>query len=302
MPSQLPPDFEHVASTQQRVKVILGTLTLISRHPWAGNGLGSFEALFPQALADTGLKSLENNTFTHPHNEVLFVLAEGGAVALAGLLVLGSLWLWPSLHLLQRTLGKLKVEQFGYWLPPLLGLPMVIHIMTEYPLYLSVPHLMVLLLLFRCGMPESALKRCRVSLPLRVTLLPLVFAGCIVALMVFSAGLSTQSELTRAEDEINIGRVPVLPAATWLTLTQASRLNYDHYMLSAIQPAFWHSFSAMNDFTLWGTRELAVHNDAEISAAMMAIARFRGDNRARAVLSKEAGRVFVNDSRFMESL
>lgn len=299
MPSGTPADFTHTASTQQRLKVVRGTVELISRHPLAGNGLGSFEALFPSALADTGLQSQENDTFTHPHNELLYVQAEGGVVAMVGLLILGGLWLWPFVYNVRKSYSTSKTPQ-GSLLLSLAGLPVIIHIMTEYPLYLSAPHLLVLLLLFRCSLPETALGPYPIALPIRFIIIPIGLVGCIMVLAALGEGLQAQSVLTRAEDDMNAGLLPELPGQSWRTWTQAERLDYDRHMLAIAQPAFWRSVPAMENFTVWGVRKLAVHNDAEISAAMMAIARYRGDNHSAFVLGRKAARTFVTDSRFRE--
>lgn len=294
MPSGTPADFVHEASTQQRMRVIYGTLTLIARHPLVGNGLGSFESLFPQALADSGLKSVENQTFTHPHNEVLYVLAEGGITALIGLLILGGVWIWPALHHVRRGFN---LAREGLLLS-LAGLPIVIHMMTEYPLYLSAPHLMVLLILFRSALPETTLHFRRVSLVMRILVLPALSAGCFLVIVLLASGLHVQSELTYAEDEINAGLIPVLPMPGWRSFTQVDRLNYDRYMLAVSRPGFWRNKIAMDSFTHWGVMELTVHNDAEIAAALMAIADYRGDRCAKNELAERAARVFVADSRF----
>ncbi|EOU5815619.1 O-antigen ligase family protein, partial [Shigella flexneri] len=66
---------------------------LIQQRPLTGWGLGSFEATFPQALEDVGVTNIESDTATHPHNELLFVTAEGGIVALFGFLLLSGVWL-----------------------------------------------------------------------------------------------------------------------------------------------------------------------------------------------------------------
>ncbi|WP_228303760.1 O-antigen ligase family protein [Klebsiella aerogenes] len=311
MPSGRPADLEHAASTYQRALIIQGTLAMIKQHPLAGSGLGSFEARFPYGMADAGLESTESDTFTHPYNEILFVMAEGGVPALAGLLLLSGVWLWPVLyrlcHPLSNTLcpdtgrwlrGRESLSA-GNWLLPLTGLPILVHMMIEYPLYLSAPHLMLLLLLFRIGLPETALRRYRISGRVRAILLLAGSLASCVALGVLWAGLGTQSALTRAEMEMNAGLLPSLPDASWRTLTQAERLDYDRHMLMASTPGFLQRPRDLVAFTLWGKRWLVVHNNAEVSAAMMLIAQRRGDHASAERLREEAARVFVHDSRFL---
>ncbi|HGU9824263.1 TPA: O-antigen ligase family protein [Enterobacter cancerogenus] len=290
MPSGHNLDYSHTASTAQRLRVLAGTTEMIVQHPLTGSGLGSFESQFPSALEAAGLESLENDTFTHPHNEVMYVMAEGGFIALSGLLLLAGLWLWPVAHHLRRRDVR--------WLLSLTGLPIVIHMMTEYPVYQSAPHLMMLLLLYRAGLPAETLRAVRAPTMLRAVGLPAVCLCTCAALAVLTAGLTIQETLTRAEADMNAGLIPSLPAADWRTLTQAERLDYDRHMLAANGPGFARSPYAMAAFTVWGKRWLAVHNDAEVSAAMIFIARHRGDHDAAERLRVRAARVFVADERF----
>ena len=287
MPEGSRADLTHSLSNRERVVMLKGAVSMAAEHPFIGSGLGSFEARFPDVLAQAGLQP-RSSSITHPHNEVLYVLDEGGAVALTGLLMLAGIWLWPAFM------------RSGRWLLPLLGLPLVAHMMTEYPLYLSAPHLMLLLILFRAGLPEIALRKSRMPGPLRVTALPVACLIMIVALGILGEGFATQRALTLAEADMNAGLIPSLPEADWRSLTQVERLDYDRHMLAANTPGFTRNPRAMEDFTLWGNRWLAVHNDPEVSAAMIFIARRRGDWIEAERLRARASRVFIQDDRFFK--
>lgn len=310
MPTGAPADLVHEGSTQQRIRVLDGTAMMIAQHPLAGSSLGSFEARFPEALEAAGLQSVESDTFTHPHNEAMYVMAEGGTVALAGLLLLAGVWLWPAAYRLRHPVVNAPCPDTGRWLRagaglsaggwllPLTGLPVVMHMMTEYPLYQSAPHLMLLLVLFRAGLPEAVLRPARVPAPARAGALSLA-ALCLLALAVLWAGYGVQSALTVAEAEMNQGLLPALPGEDWRSLTQVERLDRDRHLLAANTPGFLQRPGATAVFTVWGARWLAVHNDAEVSAAMLLIARRRGDLAAAEALRRRAARVFVHDDRFL---
>ena len=299
MPSGRPADFAHPASTEQRLRVLEGSLQLVMQHPFAGNGLGSFEATFPEALARAGLESQENDTVTHPHNELVYVAAEGGAVSLTGFLMLAGLWVWPAFRRLSSCAGSPHCSSDRMaWFLPFAGLPVVIHMMTEYPLYQSAPHLMLLIILFRIGLPDAVLRPVRIAKTARFYILPACALLMVAALVVLVCGFSVQRALTHAEIAMNEGRQPVLPPSGWKSLTQAERLSRDRYLLMANRPGFGFDSRQMQHFTLWGAQWLAVHNDADVSAAMIYIARRRGDLWAAARLRAEAARVFVSDARF----
>jgi len=285
MPEGSQADLTHTLSNRERVVMLKGAVSMAAEHPLIGSGLGGFEARFPDVLAQAGLQA-RSSSITHPHNEVLYVLDEGGAIALTGLLMLAGIWLWPAFR------------RGGRWLLPLLGLPLVVHMMTEYPLYLSAPHLMLLLVLFRVGLPDIALRESRILIPLRVTVLPVACLLMVVVLGILYEGFAMQRTLTLAEADMNAGLIPTLPEADWRSLTQAERLDYDRHMLAANTPGFTRSPRAMADFTLWGNRWLAIHNDPEVSAALIFIARRRGDWVEAERLRERAARVFIHDDRF----
>lgn len=309
MPSGMPADLTHETSNVQRMLMLEGTAAMISQHPLEGSGLGSFEVLFPQVIEDIGLR-MASSSVTHPHNELMYVAAEGGVTALVGLLLIAGVWVWPLVYRLRhpnycgtcpdtgRWLHAHEGLSGGGWLLPLTGLPIVVHMMTEYPLYLSAPHLLLLILLFRTGLPENVLRPVRVPALPRAFALPLTFLVLPYSLAVLGTGFITQLELTTAEEKMNQDLMPVLPEANWRTLTQIERLDRDRHLLRANVPGFLTRSQDTAEFTTWGERWLAVHNDAEVSAAMALIAHYRGDLATEARLRRHAARVFVHDKRF----
>ncbi|MHA6314042.1 O-antigen ligase family protein [Pantoea sp. S-LA4] len=294
MPAGQHADLIHQKSTVERVLMLEATAEMIGQHPWAGSGLGSFEAQFPLAVVTLGLVQ-KSDTVTHPHNEALYVWAEGGIIAMAGLLLLAGIWIWP---LILRLRDSLYLDKSG-WLLPLTGLPVVIHMMLEYPLYLSTPHLMLLLVLFRISLPDSVLQPVNVSRFGRAVTIPFLLGGLVI-LVGLKAGFITQSMLTQAEAEMNQGSLPTLPMASWRTMTQAERLDYDQHLLIANTPGFLQRSQAIGEFYIWGEKWLAVHNNPEVTAAMMIIAQRRGDHTTYERLRANAARVFIHDERFMQ--
>lgn len=284
-------DFQHIASTKQRLQQLAGTVEMIKKHPLLGSGLGSFESQLPEVMEVAGIHSFESDTVTHPHNEVLYVMSEGGIIALVGLLLLAGIWLWPAFHYASQRKGQ--------WLLALTSLPIVIHMMTEYPLYLSTPHLLLLLLLFRAGLPDMAMGRSSMPVWVRVTTIPAICLCMVAVLTILAAGFSTQLKLTMAEEDMNGGLIPSLPISDWRSLTHSERLDYDRHMLAANTPGFTRNYEAMAEFTEWGNRWLSVHNNSEVSAALQFIANRRGDKEEAERIRSQAARVFVHDTRFI---
>jgi O-antigen polymerase len=116
-------------------------LTMLTQAPWLGHGYGSFEYSFlhdfyaPQNI-HPGMTYMEEN-LDHPHNEVLFWLFEGGAVAIVGLLLMTVGYIW-TLWTIPGWTKRLSLFA--------LILPLLFHCFVEYPFYHSVVHFMVFII------------------------------------------------------------------------------------------------------------------------------------------------------------
>ena len=106
-----------------------------------GHGYGQFESSWrrhhaaeaaPPGNVIRGLHALN-----HPHNETLYWWVEGGAVALLGLLMLAYGFLSGLMALPAQKIGALLA----------LPTPILIHTQTEYPIYHSTLHWMLLVIL-----------------------------------------------------------------------------------------------------------------------------------------------------------
>ncbi|OYD25168.1 PglL family O-oligosaccharyltransferase [Oceanimonas baumannii] len=111
--------------------------------PLAGYGYGSFESAFYRTYADwRELTPDALPLFTemgHPHNEFLLWAIEGGAAPLLGLIIM----IWLAMRLLSQA----PFAQALAWTGILM--PVFVHSQTEFPMYHSLPHwFMVLVLLY----------------------------------------------------------------------------------------------------------------------------------------------------------
>lgn len=118
------------------------SLYLFSEKPLLGWGVGSFESVFLERFGGSLLETNER-IMSHPHNEILRWMVEGGFVGLVAtvLVIIGGVVLLLSTF-------KNKNENYIYCV---VALPIVFHMMTEFPLWLSMPHGIVLILLLRCA-------------------------------------------------------------------------------------------------------------------------------------------------------
>lgn len=168
----------------ERRAMLQVALLMIQAHPLAGQGLGSFETCFPVMLDRAGLVNSLPITLRHPHNELLWVWSEGGAVALGGLLLWLTLWLLPW-----RRRGRKGRWRSGRSpaVCALLTLPLMVQAMTESPLTLSALHGGLLVLLLRLALPVAVTRSRSRGACRRRALLPVAVWGLVAAGALFIA-------------------------------------------------------------------------------------------------------------------
>lgn len=124
------------SSNVRRLLMYETSFEMFTEQPLVGHGFANFAALYPYYQADVietqpRYRSVVDSSFTsHPHNEALKILVEGGLTGLAAMLILA----WGF----ARLLWRLPREQAGVCVALLA--PMGLHVLTEFPLQLSVVH------------------------------------------------------------------------------------------------------------------------------------------------------------------
>lgn len=109
--------------------------------PVTGHGLGSFQKVFQDKRKEYQQQDhlhLGNAPrFSHPHNEMIFWLVEGGLIALSGILIAAIVTFMQLIRLgWQRGLGYAA-----------LLIPITLHTQVELPFYISNTHWLLLLFL-----------------------------------------------------------------------------------------------------------------------------------------------------------
>lgn len=283
-------------STSSRLYMLRLTMQLIADHPLVGNGYGLFEALFGQ-LAQQAPPGLEAATVTHPHNEVLYTILEGGGVALTGLLLM-------VLAVLRRLWAKGGAGLAGL----ALLLPVAVHTNLEYPLYQSASHgLVLVLLLVVCGpdaqiVPEGG--GASESLWGRAGAVMAWSLSAIVTLMVLVfmlTGLASQQRLMQVE------RAGLMPLAIneSAVLDQipnpyaiASRLEFDREVALLLRYNQVADPALLAEFRARATRWLALHNDPQVYNSLLMIARAQHRPEAGEICLQAHGR-WPSDPRFV---
>lgn len=268
---------DHLTTSQVRWTVLKTSLALFAERPWMGWGVGSFAAVFLERAGPLGLGSI-----SHPHNELVLWLVEGGLVGLAGALcfIAGGLWLWLHGNCWRRACL-------------VAALPVVIHMLTEYPVRQSTPHWLLLILLLRCADSE------RTGIRLALTSTSLIRAAGFISLLTVAPllllTLHTQQQLTLAERQSTQWHLAEpLPVGGWL-LTSRYRFDVQMGYLQRYQrsrDARW-----LEEVRRWAPDYVRVHPDPNVSFTQILLALQQRDLVEAHRLATRFCLIYPNDRR-----
>lgn len=255
--------WNHQHSFVERLTLIKGSLLMILNHPWSGYGLGSFERQFPEVLAENDVVNPFTVTVKHPHNELLYVWSEGGCLAVVGLLIVFAILFIPLL-----TWSSRGVVARGAVI-----LPIMVHMLTEYPLYLSAIHGVLLVILFWLALPA----RWR---HLRGNIVKLSGLTCFILQMcvcLFGIGgivfmvTAIQSAVSIRAIEQQGFQQPQCFNNIVNPLAQKERLQFDRAISELMLFDATHNPKLLVEFVLQAGDWLSRHNDANAIFSMMEI-------------------------------
>ncbi|MDN0122959.1 Wzy polymerase domain-containing protein [Yersinia aleksiciae] len=273
-------------SNRDRGLILKYTWHMIQQHPWLGWGYGSFEAAFAQALSQAG--QVPNNFIfpSHPHNEVLYGWAEGGIVALIGMLLLAIGYVKPLL-IRPKTV-------FPLWV---LTLPIALHLMTELPLYQSAAHWLVLILLGRLMIPENMLVTETTAPALwQRGMHYAVILSALCTLLFMVTGFNTGRVLTLAErgglvDMRPLDKLPN-PYIQWERYEYIRHINLLLQFNQRQDPALLTQFSA------WAEQYIQLHNDPNVYQSLIMINQYQNNVAQANQLHQTAKALFPGNPAF----
>lgn len=268
---------DHLTTSHVRWTVLKTSLALFAERPWMGWGVGSFAAVFLERAGPLGLSSI-----SHPHNELVLWLVEGGLVGLVGALcfIAGGLWLWLHGNRWRRACL-------------VAALPVVIHMLTEYPVRQSTPHWLLLILLLRCA--DSALKGASLTRLAAPLIRVLAFISFLVVTPLLFLTLQTQQQLTLAERQSTQWQLAEsLPVGGWLL---ATRYRFD------LQMGYLQRYQRTRDarwlalVRRWAPDYVRVHPDPNISFTQILLALQQHDMVEAQRLANRFYLIYPNDRR-----
>lgn len=275
------PTVAHTDSTHTRLLIWQHSWQLFSIHPLFGWGVGSFEPVFLHQFGGQ-ITNVGIRTVSHPHNEILLWLVEGGIFAAVGMLMLlmAIITLWLNGGRLQRAIL-------------LIASPIALHMMTEFPLYQSAPHWILLIVLLRCA-----------DRPYYTSTMPMSMKwirGGIIFFIILAAGILTQTlnlqnQLTTVERNGTQDELP--PRAVWQTLLQQDRYEYDRQMGVLLRFNHVQDINALRNVENWAVEYTLRHPDNNLYAVRIQIATYLNDPFQAEKLTNEARWLFPADPRW----
>ncbi|CQH17454.1 lipid A core-O-antigen ligase [Yersinia frederiksenii] len=273
-------------SNRERRLLLHYTWHMISQHPWLGWGYGQFEFAFARTLAQAG-QVPDNFIYpSHPHNEVLFGWVEGGIAALIGMLLLAIGYVKPLL-MQPKTV-------FPIWV---LTLPIALHLMTEYPLYQSAAHWLVLILLGRLMIPETLLVAATPTpAPWQRGLNGAIIFAALCTLLFMVTGFKTGRVLTMTERN---GLVDMRPLDDLINpYIQWERYQYIRHINLLLQFNQRQDPELLTQFKAWAEQYLQLHNDPNVYQSLIMITHYQGDVEQANHLRLTARALFPDNPSF----
>lgn len=284
---------DHGGSNHQRWLTLKVTWEMIRQHPWAGWGTGSFIMQFQHYIATYRHPNPSRELMGHPHNEILYVWMEGGVVALAGLMVAGG-----AVVMLLKTNGSPARRLMAVSM-----LPVLLHTLVEYPLYLSVPHALTLLLVAlsldrsgqRAGPAVPGTRVTGVRETARAGLRCVIVTGCVWMLGSLHGAYRVNALLSRFEaGQLAQGRT--IPAADvpWMLRSryEADRLNLE---LEAYNRS--GDLRLLRDYVRDNAHWLRTHTDPDNYAGQVDVLHYLHRDAEACRYTAEGKQLFPGDSR-----
>ena len=278
------PDINHIQSTHIRWVFIVDSLRMFIEKPLFGWGVGGFEYSFLHRFGGEET-FVAQGTSAHPHNEILLWMVEGGSLALlamAAIIIGGGIIV--RLAYRRKRLPLLAV-----------AFPVLLHMMTEYPIYQSAVHWLMLLIVLRCI--DIPCRHFRIWPSLICSGRVFTGAAAAVFLILLAGAMQLQGKLTEIERG---GRQDALSATAHPVgkILLSDRYNFDQHIGNLLRfnqsgDSYW-----LINFEQWARRYSGVHPDANIYDTRINIARQLNDVQHRLALQKEARWLFPRDPRF----
>ncbi|HDX4396352.1 O-antigen polymerase [Enterobacter cancerogenus] len=291
------PVISHAGSNLARMSMYRDALAMTIQKFWTGWGYGGFEFNFQHFRLAQRPDEYITEIARHPHNELLYWLVDGGAVAGIGLLLL-----FLSAGNLIQQVTRFRSSQYVCFPLGLALIPLLLHSQTEYPFYLSTTHwllfILFITLLDRLTIPATSL----VALP-RVSSRSICFILFALTVSVAAGGLipafNSHLALTDFERQGWHRTGESERAMRYDRFINTERWAYDLHTHNLLAFNLTRDAKVLEDYQLWAQNYLKTRIDRNVYANLVLIERAQGKTELAEQHRREVSYLFPNDSRFI---
>jgi O-antigen polymerase len=245
------------------------SVDLIKDKPLFGYGIGSFPRVWqyakPAFFADHPDAKLPTQFVSHPHNELMFWIVEGGVTAVLGLLAV----------LLGVLLSLTKLPKQRALLSAAMLLPIALHTQVELPLYMSALHWFVLLLLlFVLFRPHSQSRTLHLSAIARSSVKITTLLLTTVLMLFYAHTLRANWDFVGYyRGEQNTNPLPYAYKNPYLQ-DQAQWIDFTNVLYSSIQQNYPKNVKA---FVRWGEERVQHKPNVDLFIKLIDAYQYLGD-------------------------
>lgn len=292
----------HSQSNTARWSMLRDTLAMIADRPWQGWGYGGFEYDFQHFRINQAPATKVTEIASHPHNELLLWMSEGGVIAASGLalLLVGIAGIVCRARYRDRIALAMGTSSAGIPTALCIALvPIALHTQFEFPFYLSALHALTFLFLLsvldRFGSNRRQILSPRRKRQLACGMVIFTVCGGFVAGFSLQGNLAlTQVERFGMEDVAPLGK---LPASTrWLL---QERLTFDQQVNALLTYNHTRDEKLLTQYRQWAELYLQKHIDKNVYASLIMILRHQKNLGEAERYRRDAERFFPNDLRFV---
>lgn len=270
------------------------SIDLLSQEPLFGHGIGSFSRVFQYARPDFYAKhpegKLPKQKVSHPHNEVLQWLVEGGVTALLGIFI--------AAIGVMLALKKLGVSRGWSYLA--LILPLSLHSLVELPFYMSAIHwLLFILLVAACFQFSLAQRRNQMTVyAKKLSTISLLLISLLMMVALAHTIRANWDFIAFYKGHQNEKPLPVAKQNPFLA-EQAQWIDMSAMLYSSMQYDLRDNVAY---YVQWGEQLLKTNPDIDLYAKLLDAYEYLGNKSAFCETAREGSQIYPQSVRMQEAM
>lgn len=294
---------QHDQSNQARWTMLHDTLSMITQKPVLGWGYGSFEYNFQHFRINQHPPTLITEIASHPHNEILLWVVEGGLLAIVGIGVMVLGYIQVVLRVFRHDKHAFATGQSNAGLLTALifaQMPILLHTQLEYPFYLSALHFVVFLLFIAIAdqLSDEGISQRRLSTLHTTTLSGIMSVLTLGLTIVMGYVFKGKEAITQVETYrmADITPLETLPAISRWVLQE--RVIFDENVHALLMFNHSRDEQLLARYRQWAQAYLKQHIDKNVYANLIKILQHQHYDAMAEQYRQDAARFFPDDKRF----